>query len=417
MEFDKLHHSLPQIHFQKEEKIYKMEEINESHYLVGIPVGKKYLCWMTLNKKQNPICIFYNIINNEIQKNSYFIVNVFGIYSYCISLGSVFYGTLFEKENVFFYSLENIFYLKGTSQLHTSWKNKFINLHSVLQSIKCEKHKNKYIFMCLPLISKNKNDYQNLSYPVYSLQIYNENDNCVKSILYKNAFQSNPIITHPIQTNPIPILLIPKENPKPIPMISIPRENPKISREYPKENQKSIPREDSREKSNKTGLKLINKVRDNEYVKVKDKKQIQFCLNDFIKMQKEKNEEILNNKNEKKKNEISKEKLNKKIIFEISAKEDHDIYFLYYHHTQNKEMKFYDLACVPNYKTSLFLKQLFKKKSNYVEEENEYDDGYEIDYLLKKKVLCEYHFKFKKWVPISEINDECVITNIELFNI
>jgi len=87
--------------------------------------------------------------------------------------------------------------------------------------------------------------------------------------------------------------------------------------------------------------------------------------------------------------------------FLIKADVKNDIYHLY--NVDNKS--YVDVACIPDYKTSVFMNKQFRNiKENYnldLLEESD-DDEDEIVYLDREiKMKCIYNKHFKKWTPIS----------------
>jgi hypothetical protein len=106
-------------------------------------------------------------------------------------------------------------------------------------------------------------------------------------------------------------------------------------------------------------------------------------------------------------------------VFQVKADTQYDIYHLLAYGKDNKSA-YCDVACVPNYKTSVFMNSLFRnirenKNLDYIEEsedeeefENESDNKY-VD--LEKTLLmeCTFHAKFKKWVPMRVVNNQKII--------
>jgi hypothetical protein len=111
-------------------------------------------------------------------------------------------------------------------------------------------------------------------------------------------------------------------------------------------------------------------------------------------------------------------------IFKITADIEPDIYNLFIY--KNGTDVYYDIAFIPNYKTSVMMNKLFRKiKENdnldAIEEsdsEEEFQNNREDKYVyLDKsfKMNCEYNNKFKRWVPVSlsHKNDNIIsITNL-----
>lgn len=102
-------------------------------------------------------------------------------------------------------------------------------------------------------------------------------------------------------------------------------------------------------------------------------------------------------------------------IFKIMAGIEPDIYNLFICKNGNDE--YYDIAFIPDYKTSVMMNTLFrniKENSNldFIEEsedEADFEDVREDKYVYLDrtfKIICEYNYKFKRWVPISLARDD-----------
>jgi len=107
----------------------------------------------------------------------------------------------------------------------------------------------------------------------------------------------------------------------------------------------------------------------------------------------------------------------KKITFLIKPDIINDIYYLYYK-DRNEYMK-YDIACIPNIKTSIFMNFLFRniKENSNLDALEESDDEEEFENTdIHKHVFiereipmeCEYHLKFKSWIPINTTSKEII---------
>ena len=97
-------------------------------------------------------------------------------------------------------------------------------------------------------------------------------------------------------------------------------------------------------------------------------------------------------------------------VFKVRAEIAFDIYRLYAFGAKNAEV-YYNVAYIPNYKTSVFMNGLFRnirenKCLDAIEESDDEEDFENIDpykYVDLQKTLlmeCRFHPKFKKWVPI-----------------
>jgi hypothetical protein len=87
-------------------------------------------------------------------------------------------------------------------------------------------------------------------------------------------------------------------------------------------------------------------------------------------------------------------------IFLVKPDIKTDIYHLYL------DEKYIDVACIPDYKTSVFMNSLFRniKENSNLDLLEESDDEEEEDFVYldrEYKMVCKYNKQFKKWVPIS----------------
>jgi hypothetical protein len=114
-----------------------------------------------------------------------------------------------------------------------------------------------------------------------------------------------------------------------------------------------------------------------------------------------------------------------KAVFKITPDIQNDIYNLFFY--KNGQDEFYDIAFIPDYKTSVMMNNLFRnikenKNLDTLEEsddeeefENENEDKYV--YLNRSyKMNCEYNHKFKKWVPISLANKHDKLVTFSMFS-
>jgi len=120
--------------------------------------------------------------------------------------------------------------------------------------------------------------------------------------------------------------------------------------------------------------------------------------------------------------DFSRPQYKSKAIFQISADIQCDIYHLFVY-GRNKESIYYDVACIPNYKTSVHMNKIFRKiKENddldnieLSDDEDEFENLQEDKYVdLKKNIFmeCISHQKFKKWVPLRIVQQPCRVVHI-----
>jgi hypothetical protein len=113
-------------------------------------------------------------------------------------------------------------------------------------------------------------------------------------------------------------------------------------------------------------------------------------------------------------------------IFKVTADIDADIYNLYCKDYKND---FYNIACIPDYKTSVLMNSHFRyiKENTNLDALEESDDEEEFENIsddkfvnLKKIVYmkCIYMKKFKKWKPIEITNfGEKLLTKREIYGL
>lgn len=115
--------------------------------------------------------------------------------------------------------------------------------------------------------------------------------------------------------------------------------------------------------------------------------------------------------------------LNKKAVFKIIPDIEPDIYHLFIYNNGNED--YYDIAFIPDYKTSVMMNKLFrniKENENLdaIEEsddEEEFEDNREDKFVYLDrhfKMNCEYNSKFKRWVPISLAGTNDKIANYNM---
>jgi hypothetical protein len=102
--------SFPNIELSYETTVHK--KVYNFDYVMAIPEGKKYFAWFTVFKKQN-VCALLEITENK-QINTIEILKTSFKDSLCYGIGTIFYGTIFFKDNLRFFTIEDNFYSSGT---------------------------------------------------------------------------------------------------------------------------------------------------------------------------------------------------------------------------------------------------------------------------------------------------------------
>jgi hypothetical protein len=112
-------------------------------------------------------------------------------------------------------------------------------------------------------------------------------------------------------------------------------------------------------------------------------------------------------------------KTNINIIFKIKADIQNDIYHLYC--IENNMEIFYNVAYIPDYKTSVMMNKLFRniKENENLDllEESDDEDEFQnenvdrfVDMNKSYLMICKFNHKFKKWYPVKEFSDQTVST-------
>jgi hypothetical protein len=125
------------------------------------------------------------------------------------------------------------------------------------------------------------------------------------------------------------------------------------------------------------------------------------------------------NPNSNYKNNIKRERL---AVFQVKPEIQNDIYYLYCFDNNTKSLLHYNIAYVPDFKTSVMMNKLFRniKENNNLDtlEESDDDDEFENEkedrfvYLDREfNMLCSYNYKFKKWTPLKLADKNMKIVN------
>ena len=99
-------------------------------------------------------------------------------------------------------------------------------------------------------------------------------------------------------------------------------------------------------------------------------------------------------------------------VFKIIPDIEPDIYNVFAYNYKNGIEEYYDIAFIPDFKTSVMMNKLFRniKENDNLDAIEESDDELDFEdnredkyvYLDRSfKMNCEYNNKFKRWTPIS----------------
>ena len=359
--------TFPNIKLSYENIVYK--KVYNNDLILAIPEGKKCFTWFTIYREK-PTCFIMELDFNSKIKN---IKIVNASFSFELFYGTIFYGTLFRYKDTRFFTIEDIFYLKGKEIERQNWGSKFTILSNILKNdMKQEAYNNSFIVFGLPLISNNLqeilNKISNVKYNVENIHFlsFNRINNYFK-VSYKNLREKKIIV----EMNYV---------------------------NYEKShNQKQIV-----DQYNNKSLTNNNSLTNNKYL----------TNNNSLTYSHNKNQKCIN-KNPIEKPNI-KNILKKESIFNVKADIQDDIYHLYSLNEKSEE-DYIGIASIPDYKTSVFMNNLFRniKENKNLDALEESDDEEEFEnenedkfvFLDRSfKIICFYNYKFKKWVPIKLAN-------------
>lgn len=342
---------------------YKNENKNTFDMCLAIPCGKKCFAWFTYIQNKN-VCLILELSNNKNINDIKIVDCVFNNDLVYGEHGSIFYGTLFQYSHYkndkkyieSFFTIENIFYWKGENINNINWFNKFNILMNIFKTdIKQVSYNKNFVVFGLPLVARNLQELKTLINDV-KYKIYN---------IYLHSFNEINTVTaisyYDLDANIV-------------------------------KYDKTITRQQ------------VNPITERVGSHTKPQTQIQRQYEQETKPLQ------TNNNNKPMKN-------NKEIVFNIKPDIQNDIYNLYCIENQNEI--FYNVAYIPDYKTSVMMNKLFRniKENDNLDLLEESDDEEEfqnenadrfVDVNKSFLFVCRYNYKFKKWFPVKVIdNADC----------
>ena len=115
-----------------------------------------------------------------------------------------------------------------------------------------------------------------------------------------------------------------------------------------------------------------------------------------------------------------KYKYNRDLVFKVKPDIQNDLYYLFC--CKDGEYIEYDYACIPDYKTSVFMNGLFRNIKENINldalEESDDDDEFENEKVDKfvnldksYNMICSHNRKFNKWVPVKIADNKNKVVN------
>jgi hypothetical protein len=382
--------------------IYK--KVNNCDIFLAIPDGTKCFIWFTYFNNQN-VCILFELNQSndfddlskkeEYQKNNNIHTKIKNVsfltlsFHESLSYDSIFYGTLFNIQNKKKYiALEDIFYYKGK------------NVSNLQYNVKLELFK---IFFDNDILQYHFNN----NSAIIGLVFINNDFDKLQEIVNKN------ITSYKIKYIYYRFFNISKKC-----LFSIFNTQDKInsySSFYSFSNQ---PKTNNNQNNNQNNNHNYNNNYNNKY----NYNNNQFNNTQNNTQNNNQNNKIqINSKNNKTLiNKYNKNQSVEDVIFIVKADIKTDIYNLFAVDSKGLE-KFYDVAYIPNYKTSKMMNFLFRNiKENqnidFIEESDDEEDFENTDinkyvYLSKKyNMICSFNKNFKKYIPKKITDDNNIIS-------
>ena len=350
----------PNVKLSYENIIYK--KVSSSDFMVAVPKGTKCFAWFSSYGNKN-VCFIMELTNNK-QISDIKIFNA--CFSNDLAFGTIFYGTLFYTSGNRFFTIEDIFSYKGTPLNSVKWYDKLLILKQIFKKdLRQVSFNNSYIVFGLPIICRSNTELEQkisgLNYPIESVRFH---------LLDKvNSFLSISYNDYIKDTN-----------------------------------------------NTKTTNKEIIKQSNKEIIKQSNKEIIKQSNKDITKSTVSTQHIIVEKTTS----------INKKYVFIVRPDIQDDIYHLYSLNIDNTE-KICGTAHIPSFDTSVMMNKLFRviKENDNLDalEESDNEEEFEnedIDKFVKLdtsyKMLCQYNYKFKKWVPIRVVSDNSTIISTNEFN-
>lgn len=181
-------HSFPNIELSYETIVHK--KVYDFDYIMVIPEGKKFFAWFTIFKDQN-VCMILEISDNK-QINDIEIVPCCFKDSLCYGIGTIFYGTIFNKNSMRFFTIEDVFYCGGTiiNNRNSLKKMYFLKMAFENELRQLAYFKNSVVFG-LPLMKGNLEsilkEVDFLHYKIKSLNFIKAEGNQIKVFAYTKS--------------------------------------------------------------------------------------------------------------------------------------------------------------------------------------------------------------------------------------
>lgn len=157
--------------FKLSYEIMTHNKVHNANAILAIPEGNSCFAWFTSYNGEN-ICLALEINKNKTIIN---IKNINTSFMDCLTLGTIFYGTMFTSNKLNCFSIEDIYYYKGKNYMYTPYSNKLELLKHIFTNEICQSALNtSFTIFGVPLIYSNfnllLNDIQLLPYKISKIK-------------------------------------------------------------------------------------------------------------------------------------------------------------------------------------------------------------------------------------------------------
>ena len=180
--------------FPKFERCYERithNKVLDASLILAIPEGKKCFTWFTVYKNEN-VCFLLDI--NE-KKQIVNMTKIDASFDNKLSLGTIFYGTVFNKNNISYFFIEDLYYYKGKNWLNSVYLNKLEIIRDIFRNDLNQVTLDNSMIFGLPLISYDFQsiikDIQLLPYKVDNLKFRFNDITKSKKIVTMKYFKPN----------------------------------------------------------------------------------------------------------------------------------------------------------------------------------------------------------------------------------
>jgi hypothetical protein len=334
------------------------KKVSNYDFVSAIPQGKKAFAWFQFtHATEKPVCYVLEVQGKQKQISEIRIANT--CFDSSLSYGTIFYGTLFYHQKQAFYTIEDLFYYQGNKVMHEPWNQKLSYLKKIMEKqIQQVSYNPNFLIFGLPFMHTDYDllmkKIDELPYRVYAIHF--RKDRFLSSLSTFSTFEKSGAKPPEPNTNP---------NTKP---------NYKIN------------------------FNTNTNLNTNPNYKINSKPNTKLNTNPNYKINSKPN---------------TKPNYNQRTTRDFRVRPDlqNDIYYLYCCNEKGEEV-YHDLACIPDYKTSLLMNRLFRKiKENdnldaleESDDEEEFQNEKEDRFVFLDReytMSCSYHYKFKKWVPLQ----------------